>query len=236
MTILVVMPFAGSCKLVDMAADCLKQFRATMPENVGFRIMAVANNPERFLTEEELGCATQIKLKSNIGFGPAVNEAIDRSEHVEDISDVLVINSDLQFPCSDWLEKLLAAREKNRVVCPGTDRTATAEAIDTWATAKHPTYLRQVSAYCWLVPINMVTTIQNRWDFWLFPPQFPNYGSDDAAAAVLRKTYGERVFKIEHRSWVRHLKAKTANELGVKAGTKLLLSDLRHWMSANKLK
>jgi hypothetical protein len=77
--------------------------------------------------------------------------------------------------------------------------------------------------------------IRKKFGFEIFSPDFTNYGSDDITGAVLRKLLGPKPFKIVPRSFVRHRKAQTANELGVKAGTPELLQRIRNWKSARRL-
>lgn len=250
MNILAVVPFTGSEKLVAMTEDCIRQlFHCDLPDGVVANVLAVNNKADRRLDIDMIDLAyrvegwgppEQLTEDNNFGFGVGVNRAIDYWTIAEQqkVDYVLVLNNDLQFPNRDWL--ILLLREvvpgERYVLAPRTDITATFEACEPEAADKPAQRLRQISAYCWLVPIEIIRAIETRFGWPLFCPQFTNYGSDDATAAILRKLYGETPFKLVHRSWVKHLKAQTANELRVRAGTQELLTDLKKWKRANKLK
>jgi len=239
--ILAVIPYTGSEKLVQMTARCIESLLPTIEEaDVDVKVVAVANKPDRLLTPEELQGAEQMSIPSNVGFGPAVNKTLEYYEFFGNITDALVLNNDLVFEQKDWLLKLLAEKNKcslykeRYVFAPMTDVTATQEAVSPRAIDEPAIRLPEISAYCWLVPFSFCQSVEVRFGFRLFNPLFPNYGSDDCTASILRKVYGRTPFKLVRRSWVKHLKAQTANELGVKAGTKELLSQLRSWKSKNK--
>ena len=238
--IIAVIPYTGSEKLVQMTARCIASLLPTI-DGHDVKVVAVANKPERLLTKDELQGCEQISLLSNVGFGPAINAALQHYEFFGNINDVLVLNNDLVFDVNDWLHELLIERhecvvnKERYVFAPMTDVTATKEAVSSGPVDKPAIRLPEISAYCWLVPFSFCQSIEVRFGFRLFNPMFPNYGSDDATAAILRKVYGGTPFKLVRRSWVRHLKAQTANELGVKAGTKELLSQLKRWKSKNEL-
>lgn len=237
MTILAITPFAGSEKLTVMTANMLAQLMRTLPTDEMFKVVALANKPDRILRGSELPDGVQqMTLPANIGFGRGIDHVIEANAHDRDITDVLVLNNDLEFPQHDWLQQLLFARETNYVLAPMTNCTATDAALSDGPQDKAAMRVHQVSAYCWCVPMKVCRFIKPRFGCWLFPPQFTNYGSDDASAAILRKCFGTTPFKIVRRSWVRHLKAQTAKELGVKQGTKELLTELKTWKSAHKLK
>ena len=240
--ILAITPYAGPKRLTDMTAACLKSLRPTC-QNLQIQVVAVANNPERLLTEEELGGAEQLVLEKNVGFGPAVNHAIRHYEFFDKFKDILVFNNDLIFEQEDWLYKLLQARANDIqagfphfVYSPTTTITATIPAVAEGPVDRPPLRVHQVSAYCWFLTFGLARCLDAKFDCMLFPEDFPNYGSDDAAAACIRKCYGGTPFMIVRRSWVRHLKAQTANALHEKAGTKELLTRLKKWLRANNLK
>jgi hypothetical protein len=251
MNILAVVPFTGSDKLVTMTEDCIKQlFLSDVPDEVSVQVVAVNNKADRRLDMAKMvGCNADEPVKGrwyleelvddrNHGFGVGVNRALDYWLLCEQrpCDFVLVLNNDLQFPNRDWLTHLLREVDGRFVLAPRTDITATKEACFKEAADLPPQRVGQVSAYCWLIPIAVIKAIEDRFGWPLFCPQFPNYGSDDATAAILRKLYGDTPFKVVHRSFVKHLKAQTANELRVKAGTKELLAELKKWKTFNKLK
>lgn len=239
MNIIAVVPFTGSEKLVAMTEDCIKQLLlCDLPNEATLRIVAVNNKASRSLgTIADHPQVDEYKTHENLGFGVGVNEGIDLALLGEQYpcDYVLVVNNDLQFPQRNWLTLLLREVDGANVLSPRTDITATPEACHPGPEDKDAQLVEQVSAFCWLVPRRVITAIEPRFGWPLFNPMFTNYGSDDATAAILRKIYGRRPFKIVHRSWVKHLKAQTANELGVKAGTKDLLTDLKKWKAKNKL-
>lgn len=238
MTILAITPYAGSEKLVRMTESMLEQFSACpSPEQVN--IVAINNAAVR---------PVRTKLEwhghneTNEGFGCAVNLAIQRE--VFDMekrysatvyTHVLVLNNDLEFPDDRWLSELLKEREGSLVLSPCTDVTATETAVNDRAFDQGPRLAAQVSAFCWLVPVTTIRMLRKKFGVCLFHPEFTNYGSDDIAGAMLRKIVGPRPFKVVPRSWVKHRKAQTANELGVKAGTKDLLQRIANFKRARRL-
>jgi hypothetical protein len=249
MNIIAITPFTGSEKLVAMTEDCIAGLlQSEVPPGVNVRIVAVNNNASRGLDIVPLDRAAKAKVgfievdelrdDKNYGFGVGVNRGIDYALISErwPCDAVLIFNNDLLFPQCEWLTSLLREVEGRYVLSPRTDVTATKEACHPGPEDRVAQRVREVSAFCWLVPRPVIDAVEKRWDFPLFPPMFTNYGSDDAAAALLRGLYGGTPFKVVHRSWVRHLKAQTANELGVKAGTEELLRDLKKWKSGNRLK
>lgn len=239
--ILVVIPYAGPKRLTDMTAKCLASLMPTLA-NIQAQVVCVANAPERRLTEEELLGAEDLFIPTNKGFGPGVNEAIKQYEFFDKFEDVLVLNNDLLFEQEAWLRNLLDARSQDiqagfnhYVYAPATTITATLQACQDGPVDKDPLRLPQVSAYAWLIRYGQCRHIDAKFDTMLFPEDFPNYGSDDAAAACIRKCWGPTPFMLVRRSWVRHLKAQTANALHEKAGTKDLLNRLKKWKRANGL-
>lgn len=240
MKIIAITPFAGSEKLVAMTESCIEELlRCQLPDGASLRVVAVNNGASRGLGKiGDHPMVDELKDHKNYGFGVGVNRGIDLALFAEQwpCDQVLVFNNDLQFPNRDWLEILLREVEGRYVLSPRTDVTATKEACHDGPADKPAQRVREVSAFCWLVPRLVIAAIESRWSFPLFCPQFTNYGSDDATAAILRGIYGDTPFKVVHRSWVRHLKAQTANEFGEKAGTKELLTDLKKWKQGNRLK
>lgn len=255
MTILAITPYTGSERLVRMTESMLAQFADIVTNGLHgmlFDVVAVDNAASR---PQKHPVTWHPHMEKNVGFGNAINFAIER-EIIEppklkavnirtgkttsiarkvDITDVLLLNNDLQFPDPNWLRELLAARDGRHVLSPCTDVTATAGAVNDKAYDVDPRPHREVSAFCWLVPIKAIFDLRKKFGFNLFHPDFTNYGSDDVTAACLRGLYGSKPFKIVPRSFVRHLKAQTANELGVKAGTPELLRRIANFKRARRL-
>lgn len=243
MNIIAITPFTGDERLVAMTQDCIEKLaHCDWGEGVRLRIVAVNNAASRRLDPALINLqrceVDELILEKNYGFGVGVNKGIDYALICErwPCDHVLVFNNDLQFPHRNWLAELVKEVEANYVLSPCTDITATFEAMDFGPVDRSVKRHREVSAFCWLVPVKIISRIEHRFGYPLFCPQFTNYGSDDATAAILRTLYGETPFKIVPRSFVKHLKAQTAKQLGVKAGTKELLTDLKKWKTANKLR
>lgn len=230
MNILAVVPYAGDKTLSVMTANMLAQLRVQQKllfDRTKMHVVAVSNAAEVDVPREL--CDQHYINPRNEGFGPAVNLVINLDVFdapLRAYDHVLVLNNDLEFPDPQWLAELLLAADGEHVITPCTDRTATLEATATGPTDRRSFFHREVSAFCWLVPISAIKALKKHYWFPLFPPEFPNYGSDDAASAFLRKLIGPKPFKVVPRAWVRHLKARTAKQLGVKAGTSELLEQL----------
>lgn len=235
--ILAIIPYTGSEKLVQMTAAMIAELEMTIETDTS--VMPVANAPSREITFEERGDSPfELSLPKNLGFGPGINAAIAARKWA---GDVLVLNNDLQFPEAGWLQ---AMRDQQRadeadglsfVYAPRTTVTATWQACAEQSEDRPAQRLDQISAYCWLVPAKIRARLRERAGFELFPPEFPNYGSDDAAGAWLRKLFGRTPFQLVHRAFVRHLKGRTAAETGDKAGDPKTLKRLRAYLHSHKL-
>jgi hypothetical protein len=246
-TILAVTPYTGSERLVKMTESMLESFRLVvqhgltgMDAPVDVAVVAINNAAVRPI---KTPVTWHGHFDKNEGFGVAVNLAIKREvfdmqkhgQSAQHYSHVLVLNNDLEFPDPFWLRELLLAREGNLVLSPCTDVTATKVAVAASALDADPVRADQVSAFCWLVPVTTIVALRKKFGVELFHPEFTNYGSDDIAGSMLRKLLGPKPFKVVKRSFVRHLKAQTANELGVKAGTPELLLRMRNFKRARGL-
>lgn len=234
MNILAIVPYAGSLKLVRMTEAMVRAFTVCAKERIDegqLRIVAINNAADGQIPTALLDWHGY--NDTNEGFGRAVNLAIARELRPSD-SHVLVLNNDLEFPDTSWLEKLLAEVEGELVLSPCTDITATKEAVAEGPRDADPMRLNQVSAFCWLVPTSIIRQLRKKFGFHLFHPDFSNYGSDDVTAACLR-SFRSKPFKLVPRSFVRHLKARTANELGVKAGEPELLRRIANYKRARRL-
>jgi hypothetical protein len=241
MSILAVTVYAGSKKLVDMTANMLHQFQSCLEIDEKVRIIALNNNAE---AEIPMGMVQwQAFTQENIGFGKGVNLLIQRElfdapkiEGPHDVSHVLVLNNDLEFPNKNWLAELLKEREKSFVLSPCTDNTASESARNDRAHDLDARRAHQVSAFCWLVPVPVIKSLRKRFGFNLFDPDFFAYGEDDYTGAILRRYLDPRPFKVVPRSWVRHLKGKTGAEMKMKGGMPENLELLKRKLRSHGLK
>lgn len=254
MTVLAVTPYTGSEKLVRMTERMLRSFGEIASKITSDKISITAVDNAASRPVKDCPFNWHCHMDSNVGFGNAINFAILR-EIIEppnlkivcedgvqkpfrqpmEITHVLILNNDLEFPDPEWLAALLAEREGDLVLSPCTDITATREALAESAMAATPIRSAQVSAFCWLVPVTTIIKLRRKFGINLFHPDFTNYGSDDVTAAMLRSIISKQPFKIVPRSWVKHLKGQTANELGVKPGTKELLQRIRNFKLSKRL-
>lgn len=232
MTILGIVPYAGSEALVKMTEDMLEEFNAC-PRQDEIKVTAVNNGAARSIRR---GLAYwNAHFDVNKGFGNAVNFAIDAEKAHEEITHVLVMNNDLQFPHKDWLKNLLSYKDGKLVVAPCTDRTATKDSRADGPRDMHPFRCPQVSAYCWLVPMKVIQALRKWFRFPLFDPEFFAYGEDDYTSAILRKYSDKKPFLVVPSSWVRHLKAQTGKEFGLSGGMDKNLILLRNKIKINRL-
>lgn len=240
MSLLAITPYAGSKKLVAMTQAMLESFKVCAMGH-DFTLVAVNNAADDKLPKGLVDF--HYFNDKNEGFGNAINLAVRRelydapkvSKKPHGYSHVLILNNDLQFPHISWFNELLIESDNKHVASPCTDVTATRIAVADGPDDENAVMADQVSAFCWLVPVPVIELIRKRFGFDLFHPEFSNYGSDDITGAVLRKIIGPKPFKVVRRSWVKHLKAQTANELGVKAGTAELLLRIRNFKRARRL-
>lgn len=241
MHILAITPYAGSKKLVRMTEDMLRSFRACVEEAKVSCSVVAWNNAAEDTIDRSL-CDWHAWSDVNEGFGVAINKAIQaevfdmkKAGFPDTYTHVLLLNNDLEFPDRTWLRELVAAADPNRVVTPCTDITATKAAVAERAFDLDPVRSQQVSAFCWLVPMSVIHRIRKKFGFNLFSPEFSNYGSDDVTGAILRRLVENAPFLIVRRSWVRHRKAQTANELGIKAGDPEVLKRIANFKRKWKL-
>jgi hypothetical protein len=244
--VLVIIPYAGSEKLTEMTArmlkslhDCVEYALFHMGQQHEIEVFLYGNAPKVPLSSEQLGVARQFVDPQNVGFGRAINNAI-AMHWTSGFTHYLILNNDLEFPYDDWLECLFSAIEEVNdfyVLAPATSITSNPECVTEGPVAhKIPRRLRQISAYAWLVPHRVVKAIKPRFGFELFDPEFFCYGEDDYTGAILRKLYGGTPFKIVYQSWVKHLKGKTGEEMGLKSGMRVNIDLLKRKLQANKLK
>jgi hypothetical protein len=216
MKITAIVPFTGSKDLVEMTRRCA----VALIESGVDEVVTFNNAADELLDLSDRDGIREVLCHENIGFGRAINTAIAfmlRNDEVKP-THFLIANNDLEFTDPEWLKKLTAEVEGNYVLSPTTDITACPESRAAEAVDKSPVFSPQVSAFCWLVPLPVIERIQARYGFELFDSHFFAYGEDDLTSAILRKQFGPKPFKVVRRSWVRHLKGKTAKEVGVRSG------------------
>ena len=235
--ILTITVYAGSQKLVDMTDRMLEQLHWSLALGMGSYALEVVAVRNGAVAEIRHPVTHSMAIPENIGFGKAVNAAIN--EYLDNThSGVLILNNDLEFPDANWLRALTDEIEPGAryVLSPTTDHTATPEAVALAPKDKDPIRVRQVSAFAWYVPTEMIEAIKPRFGFELFDPEFFAYGEDDYTAAILRKIYGGTPFKVVPRSWVKHLKNQTGAEFHLHGGMKKNVDLLKAKLRANKLK
>ena len=235
--ILAITVYAGSEKLVEMTERMLRRLPICDPSwHVGkdhLHVVAVGNGAVRMVGDGRVD--SHLELVENVGFGNAVNLAI-RDFMNKDVTDVLVLNNDLEFPYPEWLAECCKERDGKRIISPLTDRTATAAAKASGPRNQDPVLASQVSAFCWLVPRSVIELLRKKFGFPLFDPDFFAYGEDDYTSAILRKHVDPRPFKVVPRAWVRHLKHQTGKEFGLGGGMKRNLKLLHKKMKAHGLR
>ena len=218
MKITAIVPFTGSRKLVEMTRRCA----VALVESGVDEVVTVNNAADELIALDDPKIR-EILIHENLGFARAVNTAIAFMTRNDDVTPThfLVANNDLEFPDPDWFSRLKAeavVEEGSYVLSPTTDITACPESRADKAVDALPVYAPQVSAFCWLVPMKVIERLRGRYGFELFDGRFFAYGEDDLTSACLRKQFGPKPFKVVRRSWVKHLKGKTAEEVGVRPG------------------
>lgn len=210
--IVAVVPFTGSEELVAMTERCIEGLT-----DCGVDVVAINNAASRPL--RTMPHVYEHFVTENLGFGKAVNLGIRMALlRNSEVTHVLVANNDLEFPDEDWLVHLIREIEHPKVLSPKTNRTANPSSRAKGPEDKPATKVAQVSAFCWLVPIDVIRAIHSRFGFHLFDPAFFAYGEDDLTGAILRHLFGPKPFKVVAKSWVDHLKGRTSKEVGVRAG------------------
>lgn len=152
----------------------------------------------------------------NVGFAHGMNSAIRLGlpRMVAPPDFVLCFNNDLEFPKEGWLKCLtdIAEKEPNQILVPGTDSAAIR--IQPRAINKPSFPVADASAYCWLIPFKWCQFLKKTYGFWLFDEDFaPAYGEDNWTAFLLSKEYGPLPFRHVPRSYVKHLRARTARTI-----------------------
>jgi len=231
MRILAVIPFTGDHKLVAMTRRCVREFH-----ELGMHVVVVNNAADERI-DLPLEQVTELVMAENVGFGVAVNAAIEIALQVyPELRHVLVANNDLEFPNEKWFEHLIAEVDGKHVLSPTTNITACPESREPGPKDVDPVLAPQVSAFCWLVPVEVIQKLRRSFGFNLFDPAFFAYGEDDLTSAIFRKIIGPKPFKVVKRSWVKHLKGQTAKQVGVRPGDPKNLKLLAQRKKALKVK
>lgn len=244
MKVLAVTCYTGDEELVDMTRECLWSLRDCEPVGVELQMSSTAQGA--FRTIEDQG--SWVDMPTNIGFAFGMNAAIETGvNHYGEPDHVLCFNNDLQFPYKNWLGELTdiagAILPFDQVLVPATDRTAIRIQPGPLDKASFP--VQENSAYCWLVPFAWCQFLKETYGFWLFSEDFaPAYGEDNWTAFLLSKKFGSKAFRYVPRSFVKHLRGRTArtvkhdrkksnrvlvDKLNVELKDPSLRSDLRKW-------
>lgn len=204
--VLAVTCFTGGADLRDMTDEMLASLVGCIPEGVDLKSAVVGQGTEYMLQASE-PCVLYWDEPENKGFGFGMNKAIDTSADW-DPDYVLCLNNDLQFPRKNWLKELLRAASPDHICVPATNKSAIM--VQTGPVNREPLRLQEMSAYCWLVPFRWCQWLKEHHGFWLFDEEFGSYGEDNYTAFLLSKVYGKKIFRYVRRSWVRHLRGRTA--------------------------
>lgn len=209
MIVLAVTCYTGTGPLCDMTQRMLTELKATKT-SATLKVSVVAQGALRAMGPALTNCESV--YPENVGFAFGMNRAIDIAWELGIKPDyVLVLNNDLEFPDPGWLERLVKAARPDRITLPATDRTA--GYVQQGPIPKGPSNVNEMSAYAWLIPFAWCKYLKAQYGFWLFDEDFkPGYGEDNWTTYLLLKRYGPgRLFTLVHRSFVKHLRHKTAD-------------------------
>lgn len=207
MKILAVTCFTGRKDLCEMTERMLTRLRECLPDIV----ISVVNQGAEDAEAAHMVSDYFTRVPSNVGFAYGMNKAIDGAIAKRFKPDyVLCINNDIEMPHDNWLNRLISEADDAHVMVPGTDKTAL-NAMKGPSNI-HSFTVDEMSAYCWLVPFRFCEYLKWRHQFWLFSEDFaPAYGEDNWTSILLSHKFGNELFKIVPKAWVRHLKGKTAD-------------------------
>lgn len=206
MKILAVTCYTGDEALCDMTEAMLIGLHRTA-KNHELSVAVVGQGASRAMSSHLV--AFQDSLPENVGFAYGMNRAIEIGVVQWKPDYVLCLNNDLMFPQSDWLGVLIRNARTDKVTSPVTDNTALH--AQRGPNALSPLEVEELSAYCWLIPFSMCEALKKDHGFWLFSEDFaPAYGEDNWTAYLLRKQLGGNIFKLIRRSFVKHLRGRTA--------------------------
>ena len=190
-----------------MTERCSAALQECVPTGVALEVSVVAQGAARPI--ESNGVRTF--LPKNLGFAGGMNRAIEEGLRYFKAPDyILCFNNDLEFPNKGWLRHLVdIAEQTTQVLCPATDSAA--HRTQSGPEEKPSFSVENNSAYCWLVPMKWCRFLKATYGFWLFDEDFaPAYGEDDWTAFLLAKHFGPKHMRYVPRSFVKHLRARTA--------------------------
>ncbi len=206
MKILAVTCYTGGEELCRMTSRMLYDLVGTPTGGANLVTSVVAQGATAAL---DIATLYFVDHPENVGFGFGMNLAIDNGVRLDGEPDyVLCLNNDLEFPNKNWLKVLLKEVSPNYVFVPATDKAAIV--VQKGPMALHSIAMQEMSGYCWLVPFKWCQWLKKEHGFWLFSEEFGSYGEDNWTAFLLSKQYGQLVFRYVRRSWVKHLRGRTA--------------------------
>lgn len=235
MKVLAVTCYTGDEKLCTMTDFMLQGlWESGVVAKIDLQIAAVGQGAER-----PAECRHPFMHPENVGFAFGMNLAIENSLRAmcESPDYVLCLNNDLEFPEKNWLAELMKCARADRICVPATDRTSLRIQAGPIASPSIP--VQEMGAYCWLIPFAWCKWLKETHGFWLFSEEFaPAYGEDNLTAFLLSKKYGANCFRWVRRSWVKHLRAKTAAAMKIdrKKSSALLVKKLREQLTDPKLR
>ncbi len=153
----------------------------------------------------------------NRGFAIGMNGALSQGAMTQSPMAVLCINNDVTFPRDDWLLKLLEEGHlDDRIAVPTTDYTGQKAQERQGFEDKDPFELEDTPAICWLLPWAACKVLFERsgGPFKLFREDLGMaWGEDTYAAAVLRKRWQPKPFRVVPRAFIHHHGARTSHKI-----------------------
>lgn len=213
MKVLAVTCFTGDKKLCYMTERMVSRLRECMDiPGISYRISVVNQGGEL-----QASCGTLAEhykhLASNRSFAYGMNYAIEQVPKGHFRPDyVLCINNDIEMPDKDWFKELTKEAARSHITVPATDKTSLhpqPNRLDS------PAFITdEMAAYAWLIPFQWCDWLQKAHGFWLFSEDFaPGFGEDNWTTILLRHQYGDKIFKVVPRAWVKHLRSQTASQV-----------------------
>lgn len=236
MKIAAVTCYTGGADLRDMTDDMVNGLWDSRPSGslTSLKVVIVGQGTKHLAKTAR--CGTMLWTEEeNKGFGFGMNLGIELSA-AGTPDYILVLNNDLQFPRKNWLEELLKEASPDRICSPATDKAAIY--MQKGPVNRDPIMVQEISAYCWLVPFAWCQWLKKHKGFWLFDEEFGSYGEDNYTAFLLSKVYGKKVFRYVRRSWVKHLRGRTAALVrpNRKRSSKLLIDRFQQQLTYPRLR
>lgn len=213
MKVLAVTCFTGDKKLCYMTERMVTRLRECLEiPGVTYRVSVVNQGGEL-----QNSCGTIAEyykhLKLNRSFAYGMNEAVDQVPKAHFRPDyVLCINNDIEMPDKDWMRLLLKEAARSHITVPATDNTS----LHPYSKkSEDPAFMAdEMSAYAWLVPYGWCDWMRKAHGFWLFSEDFyPAFGEDNWSTIILRQQYGDKIFRVVPKAWVKHLRSQTASQV-----------------------